>query len=409
MTAHYDFVIIGNSAAGLQALRTLRRHDRLSSIAIIDRENRPAYSRVLTPYYIGGHIPREGLDIVDHRFYDKLSVTALFGQAVVTLDPEKHSLQLADGKQVGFSKLLLATGAEARTLAVSSEKACVLRHIADAEKLVALLKEAKSVTAIGAGLVSLPLLSHASEQIEKHLVIGSDRVFSRVVDAEAAAIIETQLAVKGVKIYKRNDIDEIIEGKQLQLKLSSGDCLSSDLLVVGKGVTPNTQLAIIAGLKVADGIIIDDFCCSSHPDVFAAGDAAEGKDFTSGEMTIQGNWMTAVEQGEHAALNMLGRGCPYQGSLKNNITEIFGLEVATIGHYQDTDACQVISSWNTTTGRFRKVFLDEQQRVIGATMIGEINDSGLYYQLISTRSTFPGKKLLHGTANYAQTQLRLAS
>jgi NAD(P)H-nitrite reductase large subunit len=281
--------------------------------------------------------------------------------------------------------------------------------MADAEKLVNLLKGAKSVTAIGAGLVSLPLLSHASEQMEKHLVIGSDHVFSRVVDAEAAAIIEEQLEAKGLKIHKRNDIEEIIEGQQLQLKLSSGDSLTSDLLVIGKGVTPNTQLAVEAGLEVAEGVLIDSFCCSSHPDIFAAGDAAEGKDFTSGEMTIQGNWMTAVEQGENAALNMLGRGCPYQGSLKNNITEIFGIEVATIGHYQEKDASEIISSWNSATGRYRKVFLDEQQRVIGATMVGETNDSGLYYQLVSTRSTFPGKELLHGTANFARTQLRLAS
>lgn len=408
MSAHYDFVIIGNSAAGLQALRTLRRHDRRSSIAIIDREDCPAYSRVLTPYYIGGQIPREGLDIVQHSFYSKLSATTLFGQAVVALDAEKHALQLADGSLVTFGKLLLATGAEARTLSVTSDRSCVLRHMADADKLVELLKKAKSVTAIGAGLVSLPLLSHAPEAMEKHLVIGSDRVFSRVVDAEAAEIIEAQLESRGLKIHKRDDIAEIHEGRQLELELNSGQRLNSDLLVIGKGVTPNTRLAVDAGLEVAEGVVINDFCRSSHPDIYAAGDTAEGKDFTSGEKTIQGNWMTAVEQGENAALNMLGRGCAYQGSLKNNITEIFGLEVATIGHYMDAEASQVVSSWNKVTGRFRKVFLDEKHRVIGATMIGETNDSGLYYQLVSTRSTFPGRELLNGTANYAQTKLRLA-
>lgn len=406
MTENYDFVIIGNSAAGLQALRTLRHHDRNSSIAIIDREDCPAYSRVLTPYYIGGHIPREGLDIVDRTIYKKLAVTTVFGQPVMSLNPEGHSLQLADGYKIGFGKLLLAIGAEARTLAVSSERACVLRHIADAEKLVTLLKGAKSVTAIGAGLVSLPLLSHASEQIEKHLIIGSDRVFSRVVDAEAATIIEDLLEAKGLKIHKQDDIEEIVEAEQLQLKLRSGTQLTTDLLVVGKGITPNTQLAVEAGLEVAEGVIIDKFCRSNHPDIFVAGDAAEGADFISGEATIQGNWMTAVEQGENAALNMLGRECPYQGSLKNNITQIFGIDVATIGHYQD-DASEIISSWNAATGRFRKVFLDEQQRVIGATMIGETNDSGLYYQLVSTRSVFPGKTMLTGTANYAQTLFRL--
>ena len=408
MAEQYDFVIIGNSAAGLQAIRTLRKHDNNSTIALIDREDRPAYSRVLTPYYIGGHILREGLDIVNHSFYKEQGITTVFGQSVVSIDPENHSLQLADGRKIGFKKLLIATGAEARTLPIATQRTCVLRHLDDAEKLVGLFQGIKSITAIGAGLVSLPLLSHASEQAEKHLVVGSDRIFSRVVDPETSAILEDQLKAKGLNIHKQNDISEMVEEDQLQMKLNSGKQLNSDLLVVGKGVSPNTQLAVAAGLDVADGILIDRNCRSSHPDVYAAGDAAEGVDFITGETTVQGNWMTAVEQGENAALNMLGIECSYQGSLKNNITEIFGVGVAAVGYCQD-DVAEIISSWNSATGRFRRVFLDEQQRVVGANLIGETNDAGLYYQLVSTRSVFPGKQMLAGTANYAQVQFHLDS
>jgi len=408
MAEHYDFVIIGNSAAGLQAIRTLRKHDQQSTIAIIDREDRPAYSRVLTPYYIGGHILREGLDIVDHSFYQEWGITPVFGQSAVSINPEKHSLELADGRKISFKKLLLATGAEARTLPIATQRACVLRHMDDAEKLFGLFQGIKSVTAVGAGLVSLPLLSHASEQAEKHLIVGSNRIFSRVVDPETSAILEEQLKAKGLNIHKQNDIKEMVEKEQLQLELNSGKQLSSDLLIIGKGVSPNTQLAVAAGLDVANGVLIDRFGRSNHPDIFAAGDAAEGTDFITGEPTIQGNWMTAVEQGENAALNMLGIECRYQGSLKNNITEIFGIEVAAIGYCQD-DVAEIISSWNAVTGRFRRVFLDEKQRVVGANMVGEANDAGLYYQLITTRSVFPGKTMLTGTATYSQVQLRLDS
>jgi len=116
--------------------------------------------------------------------------------------------------------------------------------------------------------------------------------------------------------------------------------------------------------------------------------------------------MTAVEQGENAALNMLGHECQYQGSLKNNITDIFGVGVAAVGYCHD-DVAEVVSSYNASTNRYRKVFLDEQQRVVGATLIGETNDSGLYYQLVSTRSIFPGKKILSGTENYAKALFRL--
>lgn len=407
MPQYYDVVVIGNSAAGLQALRTLRKYDRNKSIAIIDRENYPAYSRVLTPYYVGGHIDRSGIDIVDQSFYRNIGVMTLFGHAAIGVNPDGHFVELADGEKVGFGKLLLANGAEARTLSVSSEKTTVLRHAADAEKIIALLKQAKAVTAIGAGLVSLPLLSHADDSMEKHLVVGSQRIFSRVVDAEAAEILEKALIAKGLKLFKGNDVSKIDEDERLTLSLKSGEQLQSDLLIVGKGVDPNTQLAQSAGLQVNDGVCIDRFCRSSHPDIYAAGDVAEGADFISGEATIQGNWMTAVEQGENAALNMLGLETAYEGSLKNNITEIFGIDVAAVGYCQD-DAPATAYSYNATTGRFRKVFLDEKQRVIGATMIGETNDSGLYYQLVKTRSSYPGASLLAGTANYAQVQLRLA-
>ena len=150
---------------------------------------------------------------------------------------------MADGRQVGFGKLLLATGAEARTLAVTSERACTLRHMADAEKLETLMQNARSITAIGAGLVSLPLLSHAPESAEKHLVVGSNRIFSRVVDAEASAILEEMFRKCGLQLHKHDDIVAIDEGDRLQLTLASGGRLDSDMLIVGKGVTPNTDLA----------------------------------------------------------------------------------------------------------------------------------------------------------------------
>lgn len=407
MADRSDFVVVGNSAAGLQAVRTLRRHDRNASVAIIDREDCPAYSRVLTPYYVGGKTGRDNLFIVDQDYYRKARITPLFGSSVVALDAEGHQLELADGRRVAFGKLLLATGAEARNLTVTSERSSTLRHMADAEKLEILMRKARSITALGAGLVSLPLLSHAPESVEKHLVVGSDRIFSRVVEAEASALLEERFLKAGLQLHKRDDVVAIDEGERLQLALASGAWLTSDMLIVGKGVTPNTGLARAAGLQVQDGILIDDFCRTSHADIYAAGDAAEGRDFVTGDSIIQGNWMTAVEQGENAALNMLGLTCAYEGSLKNNITEVFGVDIAAIGYCQD-DAPQTASAYHKNTGRYRRVFLDEQGRVIGATLIGETNDAGIYYHWVRTRSVFPGEKALHRSNTYARVMQSLA-
>ena len=406
MAEAFDYVIVGNSAAGLQALQTLRKYSAEASIALIDREDCPAYSRVLTPYFVGGKTERDNLFIVERDFYQKTGATTLFGRTVVALDADGRKVELDDGSLITFGKLLLATGAEARQLKVSSRRSSVLRHMSDAELLVKLMQDAKSITAIGAGLVSLPLLSHAPEAAEKHLIVGSDRILSRMVDAEASAILENRFAESGLQLHKQNDIVKIEEGDRLQLHLASGDSLTTDMLIVGKGVAPNSELARAAGLKVDYGILVDDFCCTSHTDIYAAGDAAEGRDFITGEPIIQGNWMTAVEQGENAALNMLGMTCAYAGSLKNNITEIFGVDVAAIGECLD-NSVDSVSTYDQGTGRFRKVFLDEQQ-VIGAILIGETNDAGLYYQWIRTRSQFPGKQVLSGSNTYAGFQQRMA-
>jgi NAD(P)H-nitrite reductase large subunit len=400
MLQRFDIVIIGNSAAGLQALRTLRRHSREVSIALVDREDCPAYSRVLTPYFVGGKTTRSNLFIVEPAFYAQLGVTALLGQAAVGIDPERHQVSLADGTVLGFGKLLVAAGGEARGLAGGTGRVCTLRHLADAEKLAALLENARSVTALGAGLVSVPVLSHLASGVEKHLVVGSGRVFSRVVDAESAALLEEHFGEAGVVLHKHDDITGVREGERLELTLASGGTLKSDLLVVGKGVTANTDMASAAGLAVGDGILIDDYCRTTHPDIYAAGDVAEGKDFVSGQKTVQGNWMTAVEQGENAALNLLGLTCAYGGSMKNTITEVFGLDVAVIGYCQD-DAPRTLAAGNRFTRRFRKVFLDEQDRLIGASLIGETNDAGVYYQMVRGRMSFPGARMLQGENRHA--------
>ena len=407
MAERFDYVVVGNSAAGLQALRTLRRHAADVSVAVIDREDLPAYSRVLTPYFVGGKTDLDNLFIVDRDYYQRERITTLFGRNVVALDAEGHQLEMDDGSRVIFGKLLLANGAEAHTIEVTSERASTLRHLADAEKLATLMQEARSITAIGAGLVSLPLLSHAPASAEKHLVVGSNRIFSRMVDAETSAILEKRFVLNGLQLHKEDDIVAIDEGDRLQLQLASGGCITSDMLIVGKGVVPNSNLARTAGLQVNFGVLIDDYCRTSHADIYAAGDTAEGKDFVTGEPIIQGNWMTAVEQGENAALNMLGMSCVYDGSLKNNITEVFGVDIAAIGECLNETA-QTVSSHDQNTGRFRKVFLNDKQQVVGAVLIGETNDAGLYYNWVRTRVLFPGKQALNRTNTYAGFQQRMA-
>lgn len=403
----FDILIIGNSAAGISAAKTIRKHDKYVSIGIIDRENCPAYSRVMTPYFIGKKCSKESLYLTDNQFYKNLNIATFFGLEAVELNIEAKYVTLSNSTKIYFNSLIIATGAEATTINVLSDKSTVLRHMSDAEKLDKLLNSAKSVTAIGAGLVSIPVLSHLKDDVEKNLIVGSGRIFSRVLDKDASLILEEKLKNKGLNIYKNDDISSYYDNSKLRIKLNSGKSLDTDVLLIGKGVIPNIQLALKSGIKCNNGILIND-CCQTNIDyIYAAGDVAEGKDFITGETTIQGNWITAVEQGEIAGLNAIGIKVKYEGSLKNNTTEVFGYDLAVIGYFND-NAPKTKSFFNEFTGVYRKVFLDSDNTVIGVTLLNNTNEAGIYYDMIKTREKFSTNHLLSKNNTYAQKLYRIS-
>lgn len=403
----FDILIIGNSAAGISAIKSIRKHNKTVSLGIIDRENCPAYSRVMTPYFIGKKCSRESLYLTDEQFYKNLNITTFFGLEAVELNTEAKYVILSDSSKVYFDKLIIATGAEATSIDILSDRSTVLRHMSDADKLDKLLSGAKSVTAIGAGLVSIPVLSHLKDDVEKNLIVGSGRIFSRVLDKDASLILEEKLKCKGLTIYKNDDISSYKDNGKLNIKLKSGKSLDTDVLLIGKGVTPNIQLALKLGIDCNNGILINEYCQTNIDFIYAAGDVAEGNDFITGEKTIQGNWITAIEQGEIAGLNSIGIKTKYEGSLKNNTTEVFGYDLAVIGYFND-DAPKIKTFFNEFTGIYRKIFLDSDNRVIGITLLNNTNEAGIYYDMIKTRERFPESHLLSKHNTYAHKLYRIS-
>lgn len=396
----YDIVIVGNSAAGLTALKTVRKLSRTVSIALVDREALPAYSRVLTPYYIGGDTSRENLFLVTMSFYDDAGVDTFLGRHAVSVDSGKRQVLLDDGTGLSYGNLLLATGAESKEVGIKHERVLGLRHLQDADKLRVLLEGAKSVVGLGAGLVTVPTLSHLAPDVKKSLVVSSDRILSRVLDKEGAVILEDRLKRQGIDIYKRDDIRDVRGAERLTVELASGNTLNADAVLVGKGVMPNTGLAREAGCKVDRGIVIDERCRTNVEGIYAAGDNAQGTDFITGQAVVQGNWMTAVEQGEVAAMNMLDKALRYSGSLRNNTTEVFGHDCAVVGYTGDD--VRTICYSQEDAGLYRKLFLDNKDRIIGVTMIGETNDAGIFYGIIRRREKGRTLMTINCQQNYAR-------
>jgi nitrite reductase (NADH) large subunit len=386
-------VIIGNSAAGLSAISAIRRIDSSCPITVISAENYMAYSPVLLTYYIAQEIGRDDLFIADDRFYREHDVKTIFGNRAVGIDPAQQTVYLEDDTRLKYDNLLIATGALAKHL--SGEGAnlpgiLTLRTIEDAEKLTRFSKRAQEIVILGAGQISLQVanaLSLLKKGIKLTFVVGSSHLLSQNVDADCAAIIQRRLESQGVLfLFGRNARSFKEKGNKIWIVTDKGEDLATDLVVVGKGVTPNVDLVKGTGVKVNEGIIVDEHMRTNVENIFAAGDVAEAIHLISGKRQIIATWSNACIQGRIAGLNMAGYPERSNGGLNENITSIFGLTVATIGSAKSADGNLEELKYADDKREIYRKFLLADNRIVGAILLNKIGDAGIVRSLIKNRT-----------------------
>lgn len=358
-------------------------------IVLISSEDCAAYSPVLTTYYIGGQIKRPDLFLADDRFYKRFNVQTHFGHSAVDIDPVKRLIHLDDRNKVAYSDLLVATGASARPLRnldpEASEYVTTLRTIWDADKIIKAVVNAKDIVFVGAGLVSLQTIKAIlGKGIKISLVVGSYQILSQQMHAEAAAIIQRKLEAEGVTILFGRNVDRVIRrGNRVEVVTSFSERLPADLVIVGKGVQPNTEVVKHTGMKVGTGILVDDQMRTNLEDIYAAGDVAEGRNSITGQMEVIATWSNASAQGETAGLNMAGHSSQRQGQFRDNVTSILGVDAASIGVSRPVEGeFRELIYDNEKEGVYRKLFLDSS-RIVGALLLGRIEDAGVIRHCIA--------------------------
>jgi nitrite reductase (NADH) large subunit len=381
--------IIGNSAAGLSAVKAIRRMGDPGPIVLISAENCNAYSPVLTTHYIAGEIRRSDLFLVDDSFYKSFKVQTMFGRRAAQIDPAHHLVYLDNGSKVDYDNLLIASGASPKLLdnvdVDASEYVSTLRTIADAERIIKACEEAKEVVITGAGLVSLQIIKAIlGRGMKITAVVGSQQVLSQQMDPEGAAMIQEKLEARGVSILFGRGVERVIrKDDRAHVITSFSEALPADLVVVGKGVQPNTNMVKGTGIKVNNGIVVDERMRTNLEDVFAAGDVAEGKNAITGKMEVIATWLNACAQGEIAGLNMAGFPSERQGQFRENVTTILGVAVASIGLFKPEEGqFREIRYVDLKRGVYRKLSLDGP-RVVGALLVGKIEDAGVIRHCIA--------------------------
>ena len=268
------YLIIGGSAGGLSCARKIRALETNADVVILSEEEK-SYSKMSLPYLLLGKNDI-WLDIPDGMQF-------LGGEKVTEILPNERKVITGHGEELGFDKLLIASGAGAAVPDFPGSTApsvFTVRNLSDIYGIQRELEKARRKTVIisGAGLVSMEMGDAVSRLGFKPVfLISSHRVFSMILDDEGSEILAKDLSERGADIHFGESIKEAIPGdKALVVETASGKEFTGDLLTVGKGASPNTDFLPSSGIEVDRGVIVDEFLETNKKGIFAAGDVRHG-------------------------------------------------------------------------------------------------------------------------------------
>lgn len=381
------FVIIGAGQAGGWAAVTLRQSGFDGRILLIGEETWRPYERPpLSKAVLTADPEPSVLYFHPEARYAELGVELMLGVPAEAVDPDAHTLRMADGRVVTYDKLLLTTGGHARRLPVSgSDRALRLRTLEDARAIRARLGSARHVLCIGAGVIGLEIASAACAHGCAVTVLEAlPRAMGRAVSPEGAAFIAGLHRAAGVTLHfdvAVERLDAASDGGTV-VTCSDGQTFAADLVVAGVGMQRNLTLAEAAGLALEGGIVVDEWGRTSAPDVFAAGDVAAFFHPLLGRRLRLESWRHAQNHGIAVARAMCGDAPPYD-DLPWFWTDQHGVNLQVAG--LPADAAHTIVREGGPPNGFVAVHLAEDGSVLGVTAANNPREIRAGQALIKSR------------------------
>ena len=306
-------VVVGGGQAGGQALSSLRRDGFDGELFLVTAEDMAPYERPpLSKDYLAGRYERDRMRLHPHGFFAENSVELVTGTRAVSIDPGSRRVELESGRTLDYDRLLLATGSRVRRLddipGSGLDRVFYLRTIEDSDRIRAAMKNADRIAIVGGGYIGLEVASVAVESGLAVTVIETmPRLLARAVTSELAAFYANLHRRHGVDLRLGTSVAGFLgSGAVTSVSLADGSVVEADLVVVGIGIEPVTELAQAAGIACDDGIAVDRACRTSCRDVFAAGDCASRPSSFHGRRVRLESVDNAIAQGQVAASAMLG-------------------------------------------------------------------------------------------------------
>lgn len=375
------YVIIGNSAAAVGAVEAIRKNDKKGRLVIISNESHHTYSRPLISYLLMGRTDEEKMKYRDNNFYNENGCELMLGKTVTRIDPEQKRVLLDDGGYESYDKLLAATGSSPVVPPIkgldSVKNKFTFTTLNDARQLELVLKDNSRVLIAGAGLIGLKCAEGISRKNVRTVCVDlSSRVLSSILDDESSEIIRDHLIKNNIELFLGR---QIIEFKDNTAFLNDDTQIPFDVLVLAVGVRPNISLIKDIGGKTNRGILIDDRCRTSVPDIYAAGDCCESMDASSGETKLMALLPNAYMQGECAGMNMSGVDYVFNKAIPMNAIGLFGKHIITAGTYTGH------VYFEADENNYKKLYYSNN-RLNGYIMLGNIEKAGIYTTLVREKT-----------------------
>lgn len=384
------YVVIGAGPAGVTACDTLREQDPQCHITLIGGEPEPPYSRMAIPYLMVEKIEEHGTYLRQNDSHYADQQIEMVDGPVSRVDPQSKRVVLESGSEVEYDRLLIATGATPLKPPIPGIDLPGVHNcwtMADTRAIVERASPGSSVVLIGAGFIGCIILEAlVMRQVKLTVVEKAPRMVARMMDKVASELLQGWCESKGVDVHTDAGVTSITQqGDGLQLSVDNGESLTADLVITAMGVRANTQFLEGSGIEVNDGIVVNSHFQSNFPEIYAAGDVAQGLDFSTGQNQVQAIQPTSVEHGRMAAINMVSDSAvEHRGSLNMNVLDTLGLISSSFGQWMGVDNGEQSVMLDRENYRYLRLEFDGDY-LVGASSLGHTQHIGVLRGLIRSR------------------------
>jgi 3-phenylpropionate/trans-cinnamate dioxygenase ferredoxin reductase subunit len=387
-----DFLLVGGGMASAHCAAELRRRGAEGSILLVGREPEPPYERPpISKEYLRGDAGREDAHVNPPSWYEENGVELLTGRNVISLDAEARTAKIQGGEEVSFAKALFGTGAMVNILRVEgaeNEGIHYLRAFGNADAIRADAEAAENVVLIGGSYIGCEVAASLAAQGKRCTIVAMEEVaLSRTFGEDGGRWFQGRLEAHGVTFHGGETLSAFEgDGRVSAVITESGLAVECDTVVVGAGVRPDAMLAQRAGLEVGSGgIVCDSKLETSVPGIYAAGDCCSYESVVHGRRIHVEHWDVAMQQGIHAAANMLGADADYEvvPYFFSDLADWASMEYVGPAYEWDRE------EWrgDRESGEFSVWYL-QGDRVAGCLSVGRSEELAQARQMIAEKTPF---------------------